>query len=79
MAIKEKDGVEATIKTAEASHKAELATQAANLKQEMTEKISEAREKARLEGKSLVNLSTTHHFYVLAEQMFFIMYRKSCG
>ena len=50
-AIKEKDGAEATIKTVEANHKAELATQAANLKQEMSEKIAEAREKARLEGE----------------------------
>lgn len=53
LAIKEKDGVEMAIKTIEANHKAELATQAAHLKEEMAEKISEAREKARLEGKSL--------------------------
>lgn len=50
-ALREKDGVESTIKTIEANHKAELATQAANLKQEMSEKISEAREKARQEGE----------------------------
>ncbi|KAF6038934.1 hypothetical protein EB796_002768 [Bugula neritina] len=49
-AIKDKDSVESTIRTIEANHKAELATQAANLKQEMTEKISEAREQARREG-----------------------------
>lgn len=50
-AIKDKDGVEATIKMLEANHKAELATQAANLKEEMADKLSEVREKARIEGK----------------------------
>jgi len=51
MAIKEKDGVHATIKMMEANHKAELATQAANLKQEMSEKIADARTKADTDGK----------------------------
>ena len=49
--LKDKDSVEATIKLLEANHKAELATQAANLKEEMSDKISEARDTARREGE----------------------------
>lgn len=49
-AIKEKDHVEATIKMLEANHKAELATQAASIKEEMSDKINDARDKALREG-----------------------------
>lgn len=51
--MKDKDNVEQTIKMLEANHRAELATQAANLKEEMSDKISEARDKARLEGNRM--------------------------
>ena len=48
----------------EANHKAELATQAANLKQEMSEKIAEAREKARLEGEFCIYTHFVTHAHL---------------
>lgn len=53
LAIRQKDGVESTVKTMEANHKAELATQSAHHKEEMTDKVAEAREKARVEGNDI--------------------------
>lgn len=60
LAIKEKDGVESAIKTMEANHKAALATQAAHLKEEMTDKVSEAKEKVRLEGTRIFHFNLNY-------------------
>lgn len=49
-AMRDKDGVESTIKMLESTHKAELATQLAQVREEMAGKIAEAREKERNEG-----------------------------
>lgn len=48
--MKDKDNVEATIKLLETNHKADLATQLAQVRQEMTDKIADARDKERNEG-----------------------------